>query len=64
VSESASPILQLPDDVARALKVPKKKVYALVHLGELEGVRVGGPRSLRIVASSVERFIQRNRVGA
>lgn len=55
--------LDLPDEVAKALRITKKRVRTLVHLGELEGVRMGGPRSLRIVRASVSRFVERNRVG-
>ncbi len=46
------------------LAIPVKKVRALVHLSELDGVRLAGPRSLRITLDSVERLIERNRIRA
>ena len=57
------PVVLKPEVVGAQLDIPAKRVRALVHLGELEGVRVGGPRSLRILASSVAAFLERNRIG-
>jgi excisionase family DNA binding protein len=48
-------------DVARQLTLSKNRVYALMHLGELQGVKLG-PRGLRVAASSVRQFIDRNRI--
>lgn len=53
-----------PERAAEMLDMSKRRVRALVHAGHLVGVRAGGPRSLRITVESIDRFIERNKVGA
>lgn len=42
-------------EVADALRVSKMTVYRLVHVGELEALRVG--RSFRVPVGAVERYV-------
>ena len=44
--------------VAKLLDVSKKRVYQLVQEGRLEAIRLG-PRQMRILKGSVERYIGR-----
>ncbi|MCA1742760.1 MAG: helix-turn-helix domain-containing protein [Desulfonatronovibrio sp.] len=46
-----------PDQVADRLSVSKRKVYYLVHDGELSALKIGA--SLRIVDSSVDKFLDK-----
>ena len=62
-TEETSGILKTPAQVARDLAVSKKKVYALIALGELEAIKIG-PRGLRIPVDSLAQFLDRNRVKA
>ena len=45
--------------VAKLLDVSRKRVYQMVREGKIDKVTLG-PRSMRIVRSSVDRFIAQN----
>ena len=46
-------------EVATALRVTTKTVYALLHRGELRGFRIG--RSIRVRRDDVAGFVERSR---
>ena len=47
--------------VANMLDVTAKRVYQMVTEGKIEAVKIG-PRSMRIVRDSVDRYMEGNRI--
>jgi excisionase family DNA binding protein len=45
------------EEVARALRIGRTKVFDLIRAGELTSVKIGGSR--RIPASSVQEYLSR-----
>ncbi|GAA3620841.1 hypothetical protein GCM10022267_03750 [Lentzea roselyniae] len=45
------------EEVARALRVGRTKVFDLIRAGELTSVKIGGSR--RVPASSVQEYLSR-----
>ena len=57
----------LPDlrrsEIQEILGIGSAKFYELIHSGDLEAYRVGGPKgALRVTREALERFRARNRV--
>lgn len=50
-------ILLRPDEVARILRVSRRKVYSMLDFGELDGVKVG--QAVRVSSRSVLDFLER-----
>lgn len=58
---AADPLLLTPEEAARALRVGRTTVYALMKVGELRAVYIG--RSCRLPAAELERYVSRLQMG-
>ncbi len=57
-AREAVPVLLLrPEEVARALRISRSKVYELIRAGELRSVKIGGAR--RVPAAVLAEFVTR-----
>jgi excisionase family DNA binding protein len=54
---AAGQLLLTPEEAARALRVGRTTVYALMKIGELRAVYIG--RSCRLPAAELERYVSR-----
>ena len=54
---AADQLLLTPEEAARALRVGRTTVYALMKVGELRAVYIG--RSCRLPAAELERYVSR-----
>jgi excisionase family DNA binding protein len=54
---AADQLLLTPEEAARALRVGRTTVYALMKIGELRAVYIG--RSCRLPAAELERYVSR-----
>ena len=54
---AAEQLLLTPEEAARALRVGRTTVYALMKTGELRAVYIG--RSCRLPAAELERYVNR-----
>ena len=52
---AADQLLLTPEEAARALRVGRTTVYALMKIGELRAVYIG--RSCRLPAAELERYV-------
>lgn len=48
--------------VARYLDVSRKRIYQMIREGKLDAVSVG-PRGIRVLVSSIDRFLECERIG-
>ena len=52
-----APLLLTPEEAARALRIGRTSIYALMKAGELRTVRIG--RSCRLSQGELERYVRR-----
>jgi excisionase family DNA binding protein len=52
-----APLLLTPEEAARALRIGRTSIYALMKAGELRPVRIG--RSCRLSQGELERYVRR-----
>ena len=52
-----APLLLTPEEAARALRIGRTSIYALMKAGELRPVRIG--RSCRLSPAELERYVHR-----
>jgi excisionase family DNA binding protein len=51
-----APLLLTPEEAARALRIGRTSIYALMKAGELRPVRIG--RSCRLSQGELERYVR------
>lgn len=52
-----APLLLTPEEAARALRIGRTSIYALMKAGDLRPVRIG--RSCRLSQGELERYVRR-----
>ncbi len=52
-------LLLTPEDAAQMVAIGRTKMYALLRIGAIESVRIGGSR--RIPADALEAYVERLR---
>ena len=52
-----APLLLTPEEAARALRIGRTSIYALIKAGDLRPVRIG--RSCRLSQGELERYVRR-----
>ena len=52
-----APLLLTPEEAARALRIGRTSIFALMKAGELRPVRIG--RSCRLSKGELERYVRR-----
>ena len=56
------PLLLTPEEAAEMVAIGRTKLYALLRVGAIESVRIGGSR--RIPADALEAYVERLRAEA
>lgn len=51
--------MMTPEDVARALKMSRSKIYELIASGEIPGIKIG--RATRVATADLDAWVQRRR---